>query len=91
MQVTYRGNPDLDRFAADAEASRKGRSIPFRLQPTLLVDKDHRSWPGVSWTVDCRDAREVIRVRRALEAFFTVLGMHGAEAIERILTATPAK
>ena len=93
MDVTYSANArDLDRPAFEAHAERPNRPIRLRLQPTLLRVKagqtlgNHRSWSGVSWTLECQTAEEAIAVRLALEAFFAALGVHGAAAVEAALT-----
>jgi len=93
MDVTYSADAvDLDRPAYEAQAERPDRAIRLRLQPTLLRVKagqtlgNHRSWSGVSWTLECQTAEEAIAVRLALEAFFGALGVHGADAVRTALT-----
>jgi hypothetical protein len=98
MDVSYSATAtDIDKPAYDAQAERPDRPLRIRLQPTLLRLKkgetvgNHHSWSGVSWTLECRNAEEAIAVRRALEAFFGVIARHGAEQVEKALTATLAK
>ena len=88
---------DLDRPAREAASERPDRPIRLRVQPTLLrvnpgeQSGNHRSWSGVSWTLECENAEEAIAVRKALQAFFGALAKHGAVAIEQALTAATTK
>lgn len=97
MEISYSADvPDLDRPAVEAKAERPDRPIRLRVQPTLLRVKagatlgNHRSWPGVSWTLECQTAEEAIAVRRALQAFFAALAQHGPAVVERALTPPPS-
>ena len=94
MEVTYSANVvDLDKPAFDAQAERPDRPIRLRIQPTLLrvsagdTVGNHRSWTGVSWSLECRTAEEAIGVRVALEAFFAAIAQHGTAAVGKALTA----
>ena len=67
MEITYSADAvDLDRPAYDAQAERPDRPIRLRVQPTLLRVRqgetvgNHRSWTGVSWTLECATAEEAI-------------------------------
>lgn len=82
---------DVDRAAREAEAERPGKPVHLRVQPTLMRTKsggeaNHRSWSGVSWTLECGDASEAIAVRRAMEAFFTALERFGPDRVREALT-----
>jgi hypothetical protein len=94
MDVIYSADAqDLDRVVWEAQAERPDRPIRVRLQPTLLRVKagqtlgNHRSWPGVSWMLECQTAEEAIAVRLAMEVFFGALARLGAEAVAATLTA----
>jgi hypothetical protein len=98
MDISYSADPtDIDRPAFEAQAERPDRPIRLRIQPTLLRVKpggnlgNHRSWSGVSWTLECPTAEEVVTVRLALQAFFAALAKHGAVAVEKALTASVVK
>lgn len=94
MDVSYSaGWRDVDQPAHDAAAERPNRPVRLRIQPTLLRASagkpmgNHKSWQGVSWSIECRSAQEAIEVRKAMQAFFTAIGVHGAPAVEKALTA----
>lgn len=94
MEITYSADTvDLDKSAFDAQAERPDRPLRLRIQPTLLrvapgeTMGNHRSWQGVSWSLECRTAEEAIGVRVALEAFFGAVAQHGTTAVEKALTA----
>ena len=96
MEISYSADtPDVDKPAFDAQAERPSRPIRMRVQPTLLRVNpgesvgNHRSWSGVSWTLECRTAEEAIGVRDALQAFFAAISVHGAEAVRKALTPAP--
>lgn len=98
MEVSYSADAvDLDKPAFEAQAERPDRAIRLRVQPTLLrvaqgeSAGNHRAWPGVSWSLECRTAEEAISVRQALTAFFAALSVHGPEAITKALTAPATK
>lgn len=96
MEVTYSAAAaqNLDQPAFAAQAERPDRPLRLRVQPTLLRQVpgesvgNHRSWSGVSWTLECENAEEAISVRVALQAFFSAIAQHGAERVEKALTAT---
>ena len=99
MEVTYSADAiDIDKPAFEAQQERPDRPLRLRIQPTLLrvtqgeTVGNHRSWTGVSWTLECRTAEEAIGVRVALEAFFAAVAHHGTAAVEKALTASiPAR
>ena len=93
MEITYSADAvDLDRPAYDAQAERPDRPIRLRVQPTLLRVRqgetvgNHRSWTGVSWTLECATAEEAIEVRDALGNFFNTLSVYGGRKLATILT-----
>lgn len=98
MEIKYSADAvDLDKAALDAQAERPAHPIRLRIQPTLLrlrsgdATPNHRSWSGVSWTLECPTAADAIAVREALQAFFAAVAYHGAGQIETALTATMPK
>jgi hypothetical protein len=93
MDVTYSADAvDLDKPVYEAQTERPDRPIRLRIQPTLLrvnpgeTVGNHRSWSGVSWTLECRTAEDALAVRDALQAFFAAISRHGAEAVRKALT-----
>lgn len=93
MEVSYSADvADLDRAAYEAQAERPDLPIRLRVQPTLLRSKpgqiggNHKSWPGVSWTLECKDAEEAIAIRDALRTFFLALSRVGPNQVETSLT-----
>lgn len=94
VDITYSADVlDLDAPAYEAAAERPDKPLRLRVQPTLLRQRagdasggNHQAWPGVSWTVECRDAEEAIAVRDALRAFFGALGAYGPAAVQKALT-----
>lgn len=98
MEVTYSATSvDLDRPAFEAQAERPDRPLRLRVQPTLLrqapgeTTGNHRSWSGVSWSLECPTAEEAIGVRDALQAFFAAIAQHGSLAVQKALTASAPK
>ena len=78
---------DADRPLHQALASRPGKPIKIRIQPSLLVGAQYRSWKDVRWTIECDTPAEGIAVREALRLFFRTLADEGPAAIESRLTA----
>lgn len=93
MEISYSADViDLDRPAYEAQAERPDVPIRLRVQPTLLrtapgkAGGNHKSWPGVSWTLECKDAEEAIAIRDALRSFFLALSKVGPKVVETGLT-----
>jgi hypothetical protein len=98
MEITYSADVvDIDSPAFAAQAERPDRPLRLRIQPTLLrvlpgeTTGNHRSWSGVSWTLECPTAADAIEVRNALQAFFEACAQHGASRVEHALTASLQK
>jgi len=95
VEIAYSVEADPDAPAYAAQAERPDRPIKLRVQPTLLRLRagqggaHHRAWHGVSWTIECRDAEEVLGVRDALAAFFRALVTEGPQAVQARLTGSP--
>jgi hypothetical protein len=74
MEMSYSKDVErLDEPILEAAAEQKpGETIRIRIQPSIFrrVLGQHRMWPGVSWTVDCKDPAEAVALREALRAFF---------------------
>lgn len=93
MEISYSADvTDLNRPAYEAQAERPDLPIRLRVQPTLLrvkpgaIGGNHKSWPGVSWTLECKDAEEAIAIRDALRSFFLALSRVSPRVIEASLT-----
>ena len=74
MEQSYSADVDhIDEpIVAAATEQKAGETIRIRIQPSIFRRPlgQHRMWPGVSWTVDCRDTAEAIALREAMRAFF---------------------
>lgn len=70
-----------------------GEVLKIRLQPSIWRRgvSQHRHWAGVSWSVDCENAKEAIALRDGLRAFFEAVGVHGIQAVTRALAPTQAQ
>lgn len=77
MDMTY--SADIEHIDeplhAAADELKAGEPIRVRIQPMLWrkTMAQHRSWAGVSWTVNCRTVDEAIALREALRAFFEAI------------------
>jgi len=94
-EIVYSAEADPNAPAYAAQAERPDRPIKLRVQPTLLRLRvgqggaTHRAWHGVSWTIECKDAEEVLGVRDALAAFFRAVAGEGPTAVHARLTGSP--
>jgi hypothetical protein len=75
MEMSY--SADVDSIdepvqAAAAERTKPEETIRIRIQPSIFRRPlgQHRMWPGVSWTLDCRTVDEAIALREAMRIFF---------------------
>ena len=97
--INYSGDAgDLDRSAYAAAAERPGRPVRIRIQPSLFRARDastpgnnYVGWRGVSWTLECPTAEDAIQVRKAMQAFFAAVRLHGARAVEKALLGATTK
>lgn len=85
MEMSYSADVDhIDEPLELAAAERReGEPLRIRLQPSIFRRgvSQHRMWPGVSWTVDCRDVAEAVALREGLRAFFEAMIREGPERI----------
>ncbi len=98
MEINYSAETqDIDKPAFEAQAERPDKPLRIRVQPTLLRIKpgsetgSHQAWPGVSWTLECKDAEEAIAVREGLRLFFSVVATFGPIAVQQDLTTLLSK
>lgn len=85
MEMSY--SADVDHIDEPIEAAaaerREGEPLRIRLQPSIFRRGvgQHRMWPGVSWTVDCKDVAEAVALREGLRAFFEAMVREGPARI----------
>lgn len=94
MRTVYSADVEhIDEPIEQAMAEMKpGEVLKIRLQPSIWRRgvSQHRSWAGVSWSVDCENAKEAIDLREGLRAFFEAVQVHGIAAVTRALQPQPA-
>jgi hypothetical protein len=94
MDMTY--SADVDRldeplYEAAKERTAETQPIRIRVQPAIYRPgiQQHRMWPGVSWTLDCRTVEEAIAFRETMRVFFEQIALVGPDEVQRRLTDTP--
>lgn len=100
MQVNYSADVStIDQPPHEAMAERPGKPIRIRIPLLLFRLRDggsspgngaYRTWNDVSWILECETVDEALRVRDTLQLFFAHMQKHGAEAVQKQLTATPS-
>ena len=77
-------------FVREAFAERPGKPLKIRVQPMVLRNSDtqrsqYRSWPDVSWTLQCESVEEAFELREAMRTFFAALAARGTKKVLREL------
>lgn len=88
VEINYSADVDhIDEPVIEAEAEQPGKPIRIRIQPSIFRKVEgqqgqHKSWQGVSWVLECANAKETIQVREALRAFFEAVGREGPRKVK---------